>query len=188
MVIAITGMPGAGKSLLASFFRQRSVPVIHGGQLLIEVMAEHGIDVTPDNERKFREDIRVKKGEAILVEMALPSINSALLSSKYVVVDSLYTLSEYMALKSAFGTDFLVIAIVAPKQLRYKRLVTRYERPFSQSEAEERDLAEVERLEKGGPIALADYTIVNDGEPLKMYAEASRILDSLGEKTVSPKG
>jgi dephospho-CoA kinase len=103
-----------------------------------------------------------------------------------VVVDSLYSLSEYRALKSAFGTDFLVIAVVAPKQLRYKRLETRYERPFTRSEAEERDLAEVGKIEKGGPIALADYTIVNDGEPSKMFGEVTRILESLGEISLGP--
>ena len=180
MVIAITGMSGSGKSLLASFFRQHSLSVIHGGQLIIDAMVARGIDITPHNERKFREDIRAKRGKAILAEMSLPSINNALLVSKHVIIDSLYSLSEYKTLKSAFGLDFIVLAVVAPKQMRYKRLQARHERPLTLSEAEERDLAEVEGIEKGGPIALADYTIVNDGEPSKMFAEATQILDDLG--------
>jgi dephospho-CoA kinase len=180
MVIAITGMSGSGKSLLANFFRQHSLSVIHGGHLIIDAMVARDIDITPDNERKFREDIRAKRGKAILAEMALPSINNALLVSKHVIIDSLYSLSEYKTLKSAFGLDFIVLAVVAPKQMRYKRLQARHERPLTLSEAEERDLAEVEGIEKGGPIALADYTIVNDGEPSKMFAEATKILDDLG--------
>lgn len=180
MVIAIAGMAGSGKSLLANFFRQRSLPVIHGGQLIMDAMVARGIPLAPESERKFSEDIRAKHGRAILAEMALPSIKNALLLSGHAIVDSLYSLSEYKALKSAFGLDFIVIAIVAPKQLRYERLETRHERPFTRSEAEERDLAEVEKIEKGGPIALADYTIVNDGEPSKMFAEAEKILGDLG--------
>jgi dephospho-CoA kinase len=180
MVIAIAGMSGSGKSLLANFFRQRSLSVIYGGQLIIDAMMARGIDITPENERNFREDIRAKGGNAILAEMALPSIKNALLVSKPVIIDSLYSLSEYKTLKSAFGLDFIVIAVVAPKYLRYERLETRHERQLTRSEAEERDIAEVEGIEKGGPIALADYTIVNDAEPSKMFAEATTILDDLG--------
>jgi dephospho-CoA kinase len=36
-------------------------------------------------------------------------------------------------------------------------------RPLSGEEAEKRDFAEIETLEKGGPIALCDYYITNDG-------------------------
>ena len=180
MVIAITGMPGSGKSLLANFFcQQHSLSVIQGGQLIIDAMVAQGIDITPENERKFREDIRAEKGKAILAEMALPSINDALLASKHIVIDSLYSLSEYKTLRSTLGPNLIVIAVVAPKQMRYKRLKTRHERPLTPSEAEDRDFAEVERIEKGGPIALADYTVVNDGEPSKMFAQATRILDDL---------
>jgi dephospho-CoA kinase len=181
MVIAIAGMSGSGKSLLANFFRQRSLPVIHGGKLLIDAMKECGIDITPDNERKFREEMRAKKGESIFAEMALPAINDALRLSKQVIIDSVYSLSEYQTLKSAFGNDLVVIAVVSPKQLRYKRLETRRERPLTRSQAEGRDFAELEEIEKGGPIALADYTIVNDGEPSKLFAEATKILEGLGE-------
>src|SRR5262249_7854229 len=145
------------------------------GQIIIDAMMARGIDITPENERKFREEIRAKRGKAILAEMALPSINNACLISKHVIIDSLYSLSEYKTLKSAFGVNFIVIAVVAPKQLRYKRLEGRHERPLTRSEAEERDFTEVEKIEKGGPIALADYTIVNDGEPSKMFAEAMKI-------------
>ena len=34
-------------------------------------------------------------------------------------------------------------------------------RPFTMKEAEKRDYAEIEKLDKGGSIAMADYTLVN---------------------------
>jgi dephospho-CoA kinase len=64
----------------------------------------------------------------------------------------------------------ILIAIYAPPKLRYKRLSKRINRkydknlrmrPLNQSEAESRDNAEIENLEKGGPIAMADYTLIN---------------------------
>jgi dephospho-CoA kinase len=36
-------------------------------------------------------------------------------------------------------------------------------RPFNAQEIRERDQTEIENLEKGGPIAAADYYILNDG-------------------------
>ena len=43
----------------------------------------------------------------------------------------------------------------------YKR--QRIERPMQPHEVDQRDWSEIENLEKGGPIAIADYFIINDG-------------------------
>ena len=42
--------------------------------------------------------------------------------------------------------------------------------------AELKDFAEIENLEKGGPIAIADYTIVNDGSIEEMYSDLDKFL------------
>ena len=39
----------------------------------------------------------------------------------------------------------------------------RIERPMQPHEVDQRDWSEIENLEKGGPIAIADYFIINDG-------------------------
>ena len=39
-----------------------------------------------------------------------------------------------------------------------------------------RDFSEIENIEKGGPIARADYMIVNEGSLKKLYAELDKIL------------
>jgi len=48
------------------------------------------------------------------------------------------------------------------------------------AEAEERDFREIERIEKGGPIAIADYTLVNDDSVDKLLAELDALLQALG--------
>ncbi|MEO7904607.1 MAG: dephospho-CoA kinase, partial [Candidatus Saccharimonadales bacterium] len=62
------------------------------------------------------------------------------------------------------------IAIVAPKRLRHRRLTQRPIRPLTQNEANQRDWAEIENLEKGGPIAIADSYIINDGNIEKLHS------------------
>ena len=59
--------------------------------------------------------------------------------------------------------------------MRYERLARRRERPLTREEAVARDWAEIERLEKGGPIAIADYTFNNDGA----VADLIRMLDAM---------
>ena len=55
-----------------------------------------------------------------------------------------------------------LIAVVADKNIRYDRVSHRADRPFDKDAIIERDLSEIENLYKGGPIAYADYYILNN--------------------------
>ena len=72
------------------------------------------------------------------------------------------------------------IAVVIPKSLRYESLARRPERPFTAAEIRERDLSEIERLQKGAPIAMADYYILNDGSLDDLYTHLKAILSEIG--------
>ena len=87
-----------------------------------------------------------------------------------VIIDGLYSFDEYKVLKKEFGKKFTTIAIYAPPSIRYQRLAERKltrkdkvarNRQYTAKEAESRDYAEIEKINKGGPIAIADYTILN---------------------------
>jgi dephospho-CoA kinase len=77
-----------------------------------------------------------------------------------VVIDGLYSWEEYKYLKDRLGGRLHIVAVWSPPG-RYARLLTRSVRPLSAGEARERDYAEIENVNKGGPIAMADYTIAN---------------------------
>ena len=72
------------------------------------------------------------------------------------------------------------MAIAAPRHLRYQRLAARTIRPLTPAESSQRDLLEIERLEKGGPIAIADYTLLNDAESNTLLDQLDRLLEALG--------
>jgi hypothetical protein len=42
---------------------------------------------------------------------------------------------------------------------------------------ESRDRAEIEKINKGGPIAMADITLVNEGALSELLEKAGRILE-----------
>jgi dephospho-CoA kinase len=108
--------------------------------------------------------------------LSLPKIEALLGDGKRVLIDGLYSFSEYKILKEKYGDSLLAIAVFTPRALRYERLARREERPLTIEEAVSRDHSEIENIEKGGPIALADYTIVNDGPREELIHRLDQIL------------
>jgi dephospho-CoA kinase len=64
-------------------------------------------------------------------------------------------------------------------QDRYRRLGGRKIRPLTPEEAAGRDRAEIENLNKGGPIALADFTVLNDTSLADLKTQVERIIEKL---------
>ena len=74
-----------------------------------------------------------------------------------------------------------LISVVVDKELRYKRVAERPDRPFDRDAIVYRDLSEIENLFKGGPIAFADYYIFNNGTVEEYHKRLDEILESIGE-------
>ena len=72
------------------------------------------------------------------------------------------------------------MAIIAPRGLRHQRLAQRPERPLTPAEALDRDYAEIENVEKGGPIAIADHYIMNTGSLEDLHTSIEHELTASG--------
>lgn len=177
--LALVGMPGAGKTLCAKHLESRSYYQFRFGGIIVDEVVRRGWPITPENERIVREEIRAHEGMAAIAHRALPHLKAALLTHQSIVIDGLYGFSEYKLLHAELGASMIVVAITSPRGLRYNRLTTRPERPLTPQEAERRDYLEIENLEKGGPIAIADYTLVNDREPADLLAALDSLVKSL---------
>jgi dephospho-CoA kinase len=173
-VIALVGMAGAGKSEVASIFQKCGFQVIHFGDVTLQELKNLGLEYNEQNERHIRELLRSKYGMAAYAILNLPRIDSALESSD-TVVDGLYSWEEYLLLKKKYSERLKVVAVWAPPGSRYQRLGSRPTRPLSAVEAASRDTAEIEQLNKGGPIAMADFTITNEAS-LKELVERTEEL------------
>ena len=115
---------------------------------------------------------------AAYAKLNLPKID-ALLKSSNVVVDGLYSWEEYTLLKSRYGNSFGVVAVWASPRTRYQRLSKRQVRPLTAEEAASRDVAELENTNKGGPIAMADFTIINESSLKELEKETEKVLSAL---------
>jgi dephospho-CoA kinase len=176
-VITLVGMPGAGKSYCVDYLEQKGFPSVYFGGITIDEVKARGMEVNEVNEKFVREDIRAKEGIDAYAKRILAKIDQlAAEGHKIVIADGLYSWTEYKAFKERLGDNALIIAITAPRKLRHTRLANRPVRPFNDEEVTAREYAEIENIEKGGPIANADYTIVNDGMPEDMIAKLDSIL------------
>ena len=160
-IIAIVGMCGSGKSIASDYYENRGYKKVYFGGVTMDQLKKEGLDVTPENEKMMRERLRSEYGMAAYAILSLPKIEEYAKTSN-VVLDGLYSWDELVVLKEKFP-DLKVISIVVDKEIRYNRLAVREVRPFTFEEAKNRDISEIENLAKGGPIAYADYFILNNG-------------------------
>lgn len=163
-IIALVGLAGSGKSSAVEYLTKKGFPKVYFGGVIYKAMEEAGIEPTWDNQQKFREEIRQREGKDFVIRRVIKNIRDLINAGQNkIVLDGLYTWSEYKILKHEFPGQVVVIAIVTPKHLRYQRMIKRPERPMQPREVDQRDWSEIENLEKGGPIAIADYFVINDG-------------------------
>ncbi len=177
--LALVGMPGAGKSLCARHLEAKGYFQFRFGSIVVDEVARRGWVLTPEHERIVREEFRANEGMDAIAKRALPILKQALERQNCIIIDGLYSWSEYKTLQSDLGGDLFVVAIVSERGLRYTQLADRPERPLTAAEAERRDYQEIENLEKGGPIALADYTLLNNDAPDVLLAALDGLIARL---------
>lgn len=179
-ILAVVGMSGSGKSVAVDFLTKKGVPKVYFGGMILKEMERRGIERTADSEKEFREQIRREEGSDWVVRQAIEETKKLIESGqRRVVLDGVYSWTEYVMLKKEFPGELTFLAIVVPRKLRYKRVEERIERPFNRQEILERDHSEIENIEKGGPIAMADYYVLNDGTVEEMYGKIDEILKEI---------
>ena len=178
-ILAIVGMSGSGKSVIVDYLTSRGIPKVYFGGMIYKEMEKRGIARTEDgeSEKKFREEIREKEGKDWVVKQVIAETRDLISAGqKRIVLDGVYSWTEYCTLKHEFPKTLTFIAVVVDKDLRYARVAERPGRSFDAAAIRERDRSEIENLEKGGPIAMADYYILNNDTVKESTNQLERIL------------
>jgi dephospho-CoA kinase len=174
-IIAVVGMCGSGKSEAVKFFEQNGWNKVYFGDVVMEEMKRIGMTINEQNERSTREQLRNDFGMGVMAMKSLDKIQGFYHKGN-VVIESMYSWAEYKIVKEEFGDAFSLLSLYTTKALRYQRLGNRPFRPLTKLEAMSRDIAELENLDKGGPIAFADHTIINDSDIESMYSQLKKLL------------
>ncbi|MBU1132362.1 AAA family ATPase [Patescibacteria group bacterium] len=183
-IIALVGMTGAGKSLVADYLVNNGWGFSRFGQIVLDIVKERGLEPKEEAEKPIREELRREHGMAAMALLNIPKFDK-ILEENNLVADGLYSWSEYKVLKDYYQDRLSIIAVYAPPRMRYERLEKRQlmaedkdlrHRPATKEQAKSRDFAEIENIEKGGPIAMADYTLLNISSKENLFVQIENIL------------
>ncbi len=171
-IVAIVGMGGAGKSSVAEVLRLHNFEDIRFGDITDDVVKKacglsgKKFELTEDNERPAREGIRERFGMDIYAKLNIPKISEFLKKSN-VIIDGLYSWEEYKTLSHYYQGRIVFLSIWSPPDVRYARLEKRKIRSRPREKSISRDYADIENIQKAGPIAMASYIIANRENTLK---------------------
>jgi dephospho-CoA kinase len=179
IILAIVGLPGAGKTEATEYIiGKTNWPKVYFGDVTFDEMKKENIEMNEANERKMREGIRAKLGMGAYAILNVPKIKE-LFQNGNVIIESLYSWEEYLEMKKEFGDSFKVLAVYANPELRISRMVNRPIRPLNREDVISRDYAQIANLHQAGPIARADWTIVNEGTKEELQQQIDVILEKV---------
>lgn len=173
-LIAVVGMSGSGKGEVCDFLVSVGYQKIYFGQVTLDEVEKRGMPSGEASERTVREEFRARLGMAAYAILNIDRIRVAFEKGD-TVIDGLYSWDELLILREEFP-QLQVLCVYASPKVRKERLAVRRMRPLTAEEAEARDRAEIENSAKGGPIAVADFTIINEVNDKRRLHDAIKLI------------
>ena len=174
LIVCLTGMPGAGKSTVACFLKEKGFTIVTMGDVIREEAKRQGLEPTDVNlgkmMLKLRQDLGPGAvGQIVLQKLARDNNNN---NSNNVVIDGIRSVAEVDVLKKVGHVRLL--AIHASQDTRFKHITNRgrADAPSDSDEFTGRDKRELS-VGVSEAIALANEMISNNDltlEQLKLRA------------------
>ena len=159
-VLAIVGMPGAGKSLASSAGRRSRIRVFVSGDVIRSEARRRGIRFSRKSLGQLMLKIRKEEGMGAVAKRLIPSIEKV--SDLVMIYEGARNVEEIEELRRKYRV--VIIGIHASPQTRFRRLLRRRrsDRPHNWKDFVERDDREL-TVGIGKIIALADHMVENEG-------------------------
>lgn len=159
LIVAITGMPGAGKSTAAKALEARGFKRVVMGDVIREEVRRQGLTPNEKNAGKVMLELREKYGPGAVAEVCLRTLKA--MKEEVVVVDGIRSLAEVEVFARVGRVKLL--AIHASRDRRFKLLTERMrsDAPTTRSSFDERDKRELS-IGVGNAVALADESLSNE--------------------------
>ncbi len=169
-IIGITGTLASGKTSIRDFFLSHfSSYFISLSDIIKEELIKEGKELKRENFVEKGNELRKKYGAHILVEVAILTLPESS-DKQAVVIDGIRNPEEVKYLREKFGREFVLIAVDAPREIRFKRLLERKKESDPRTFEKFIEMDEID-AGKNQPeygqrvhdcLRLADYLIIND--------------------------
>ncbi len=180
VIFGITGTNGAGKGTVARYLQGKGFRQYSVREFLIEEIERRGMPVNRDSMIEVANDLRKKHGPSYILDTLF---ERALRAGGNAVIESVRTVGEVEELKRK---GMLLLAVDADPNIRYSRV------QFRKSETDhvsfEKFMEDEERESYGDDparqnlrhtVAMADYTLNNDGSEEDLYRQTDAILEKI---------
>ena len=164
LIVALTGMPGAGKTTVANHLAQKGIPLLIMGDVVREAAQNDGLEPTSDNLSKLMLRLREKNGPEAIAFLVANKIKNMKHENKefgVVIVDGVRSMAEIQVLRSVGKVKLLAIHGSTLTRYSHIRERARSDVPSNIGEFDKRDKVEM-GVGISDAIALADETISNN--------------------------
>jgi len=164
-VLALTGMPASGKGAIAEHLKRLGYPVVAMGDVVrYHYMREVGGELHPDKVGEYAGRMREVYGPDVWARRTLEYLRERYPGGGVVVIDGIRSLAEVELFRRELGGDFLLVAVEAPEEVRFKRALERGRGDDirTMEEFRRRDLRELS-WGLGEVIGAADLRLDNSG-------------------------
>jgi len=124
-VLAVCGMPAAGKGLFAEILAEKGVPVRSMGDMVRAEVRRIEIEETPGIFGEVASQLRAEHGDDILAHRLIEEVDSLLEHHSIVLIEGMRGIAERSVFKNHWGKQFNSVAITANEEIRFKRVQQR---------------------------------------------------------------
>ncbi|OIR09624.1 MAG: hypothetical protein BEU05_02560 [Marine Group III euryarchaeote CG-Bathy2] len=178
-LIALTGMPAAGKGEVAAVAQQRGWAVHRIGDLVWEETERRGLELAPASVGAVANGEREAHGYGVWASRSLERIDALRAAGSHVLIDGMRGERELAVFRTAYGDALVTVAVVASAEQRLARVQQRGRIDDGDAAAfharDERELG----WSLAETIAAADETLANEGELDALRAAAGELLARL---------
>ncbi len=175
-IIGVTGHPASGKDTVADYLVSKGFNKVSGGDILREEMIKLGIPTDRSHLHEFVAGMRQKYGNGYLSDETIKRIKGD------TVISGIRNLEEVKIFREKLVSNFKLIAVEAPQEVRYRwarergRIgddisLEKFKKEEDQEKANDSGSHEVDLV-----IGQADFKIVNETTKEDLFANVDKIL------------
>ncbi len=173
-IMAIVGLPGAGKTEAAEYLKSKDIPLISFSDIVNKKIDKLNLPHTLEVHHKVRQELRAEHGFEAMAVLSKRKVDQALKKNRVVVIEGMRSWEEFEFMKKNFPKSrIFIIAIHADKHKRYERISARPTR--SDLKGETRDIDELISTHMGPTIAFADYVVKNNFSKEEFYNKLDEV-------------
>ena len=174
-IVAVTGMPGAGKSTATKVLVQTGWSRVVMGDVIRAETKRRGLEPDAKNTGEVMKLLRKEGGQSAVADLCLRQMEEA--GSENVVVDGIRSMTEVEAFRKRAAV--LLVAVAASPSRRFELLRERGRKddPLSYEMFAARDRRELD-VGIGEAVALADETVSNQRRtPEELAADVAKLVE-----------